>query len=124
MTKKPSSSGANSDGTGGLLSGQLAALREQFRNRLQSDRDALAREHADAVRAPPNRVALQRVLRIAHGLHGVAASFGYGTLGGSAAKVETGARVLLDGDPCTYQEKLGALVESLLADIDAAVADG
>jgi HPt (histidine-containing phosphotransfer) domain-containing protein len=124
VTKKPSASSAHSGGAGGLLSGQLAALREQFRNRLQSDRDALAREHAGAVRGPPNREALQRVLRLAHGLHGVAASFGYGTLSGSAARVETGARLLLEGDPCAYQEKLGALVESLITDLGVAVADG
>lgn len=123
MSKKPSSGIGEAKVPGGLLSGQLAGLRAQFRNRLQSDRQSLEHEHAAALEVAPDRAALQRLLRLAHGLHGVGASFGYAHLGASAAAVEATSRAASDAPSFAYAEHLGPLVATLLTDLDAAIAD-
>lgn len=70
----------------GLLSGQLGALRSRFQARLRTDRNGCrAARAALASGAPLDHRALAR---LAHGLHGIAATFGYAELSARAGRLE------------------------------------
>ena len=107
----------------GVLSGQLETLRGQLIERLRRDRAELARLHDARQPFPAGSSNDARLVRLAHSLHGVSASFGYLQLGACAADLETAAREAIAGDAVAVADaqRVDRLLAALLAALDAAI---
>ena len=127
MPKKdqPVSSDAGQRGNRiGVLSGQLENLRAQFLDRLRRDRAELTELREAIAQAPAGTAQHVRLMRLAHGLHGISASFGYSQLGDCAADMEAAARAASTTDAVADVQRLDGLLVALCAALDAVIAQG
>jgi HPt (histidine-containing phosphotransfer) domain-containing protein len=107
----------------GILSGQLESLRGRLCERLRRDRAEITRLHGDRSDPPTSSNGI-RLMRLAHGLHGVSGSFGYLELGASAAALETALREAIASAAGWDSERIERLVAALLRELDSVVGEG